>query len=195
MSAAICLVRTCGRKVGSKGTPHHPLSCGATFCDAYAAGWEARVTEETFWSDSAAAARAAGPIPMYLTCPKCSERHIDVGEFATKPHHTHACQACGLTWRPAIAPTVGVAFLPGFKDATATDVERRALWAHCVSEHCVSLSPTSTIDELLAFHAHEHGGPGTIRNHPEDERYYSLAKIGRVLSEVEAERDTKTRDP
>jgi len=32
-----------------------------------------------------------------------------------KPHHTHACQHCGLVWRPAIAPTVGVQFLPGFK--------------------------------------------------------------------------------
>lgn len=44
------------------------------------------------------------------------ERHIDVGEFATKPHHTHACQHCGMTWRPAVVDTVGVRFLPGFKD-------------------------------------------------------------------------------
>lgn len=57
------------------------------------------------------------PIPMFLTCPGCGARHIDEGEFATKAHHTHACQSCGLTWRPAIVPTVGVRFLPGFKDA------------------------------------------------------------------------------
>lgn len=56
------------------------------------------------------------PIPMFLTCPMCSGRHIDEGEFATKPHHTHACQHCGLTWRPAIVPTVGVQYLPGFKN-------------------------------------------------------------------------------
>ena len=56
------------------------------------------------------------PIPMFLTCPLCGARHIDMGEFATKPHHTHACQGCGLTWRPAIEMTVGVQFLPGFKD-------------------------------------------------------------------------------
>jgi len=56
------------------------------------------------------------PIPMYLTCPKCNARHIDEGEFATKPHHTHSCQSCGLTWRPAVVPTVGVESLPGFKD-------------------------------------------------------------------------------
>lgn len=55
------------------------------------------------------------PIPMYLTCPKCGERHIDEGEFATRPHHTHSCQSCGLTWRPAVICTVGVQFLPGFK--------------------------------------------------------------------------------
>lgn len=56
------------------------------------------------------------PIPMILACPVCGRRHIDAGEFATKPHHTHACQTCGMVWRPAIVPTVGVRFLPGFKD-------------------------------------------------------------------------------
>ena len=56
------------------------------------------------------------PLPLYLTCPICGARHIDEGEFATKPHHTHSCQKCGLTWRPAIEPTVGVQFLPGFKN-------------------------------------------------------------------------------
>lgn len=56
------------------------------------------------------------PIPMFLTCPMCSARHIDEGEFATKVHHTHSCQGCGLTWRPAVVATVGVQFLPGFKN-------------------------------------------------------------------------------
>lgn len=55
-------------------------------------------------------------IPMILTCPACNVRHIDAGEFATKPHHTHACQSCGMVWRPALVPTVGVQYLPGFKD-------------------------------------------------------------------------------
>lgn len=54
-------------------------------------------------------------IPMFLTCPLCCARHIDEGEFATKVHHTHSCQECGLTWRPAVVPTVGVLFLPSFK--------------------------------------------------------------------------------
>lgn len=55
------------------------------------------------------------PIPIRLHCPSCGELHIDEGEFATKPHHTHACQFCGEVWRPAIVFTVGVRFLPGFK--------------------------------------------------------------------------------
>jgi len=56
------------------------------------------------------------PVSMLLWCPECGERHIDEGAFATKRHHTHACQHCGHVWRPAILPTVGVRFLPGFKN-------------------------------------------------------------------------------
>lgn len=63
-----------------------------------------------------AAAAPDEPIPMRLRCPACGELHIDVGEFATKPHHTHACQDCGEVWRPAVVCTVGVQFLPGFKN-------------------------------------------------------------------------------
>ena len=59
---------------------------------------------------------AAGAIPMLLWCPNCGSRHIDAGEFATRVHHTHACQSCGMVWRPAVVPTVGVLFLPGFKN-------------------------------------------------------------------------------
>jgi hypothetical protein len=74
-----------------------------------------------FGPDEMRAAAAALPpvppasIPMCLWCPLCGTRHLDEGEFATKPHATHACQHCGLTWRPAIVATVGVQFLPGFK--------------------------------------------------------------------------------
>lgn len=54
--------------------------------------------------------------PMLLWCPECGERHIDEGVYATRPHRSHACQFCGMVWRPAIVYTVGVHFLPGFKD-------------------------------------------------------------------------------
>ena len=56
------------------------------------------------------------PLPLLLWCPGCGERHIDRGIWASKLHHTHACQNCGMVWRPAIKATVGVVFLPGFKD-------------------------------------------------------------------------------
>lgn len=56
-------------------------------------------------------------IPMILTCPSCGERHIDEKEFAEVPHHTHACQGCGMVWRPAKVNTHGVWFLPGFRNA------------------------------------------------------------------------------
>lgn len=56
------------------------------------------------------------PIPMRIPCPECKTLHIDEGIWATKPHHTHSCQSCGLTWRPAVVHTVGVRFLPGFKN-------------------------------------------------------------------------------
>lgn len=55
-------------------------------------------------------------IPMVLHCPDCGTRHIDAGEFAAVPHHTHACQGCGLVWRPAKVNTHGVQFLPGYKN-------------------------------------------------------------------------------
>lgn len=63
------------------------------------------------------------PIPMRIPCPECGKLHIDEGDFATKPHHTHSCQHCGLTWRPAVVPTVGVRFLPGFKNASEPETK------------------------------------------------------------------------
>lgn len=54
------------------------------------------------------------PIPMLLWCPECGGRHIDEGEFVTRVHHTHACQHCGMVWRPSVEATRGVRFLPGF---------------------------------------------------------------------------------
>lgn len=66
--------------------------------------------------EAAASTAASAPVPMLLTCPACRERHVDRGEFAMRSHHTHACQHCGMTWRPALVPTVGVQYLPGFKN-------------------------------------------------------------------------------
>jgi len=54
-------------------------------------------------------------VPMILFCPN-GHRHIDEQEFAEKPHHTHACQECGIVWRPTKINTHGVRFLPGYKN-------------------------------------------------------------------------------
>ena len=62
-------------------------------------------------------------IPMILTCPSCGERHIDEAEFAEVPHHTHACQGCGMVWRPAKVNTHGVRFLPGYSNAEGASRE------------------------------------------------------------------------
>lgn len=59
-------------------------------------------------------------IPMRLHCPECHQLHLDVGEYATMTHHTHACQHCGNVWRPAVVPTTGVQFLPGFRNEVQT---------------------------------------------------------------------------
>lgn len=98
MSRPTCDTPGCGRKipVGGEG---HPEIC-PTCLDA----------------EKAAEKRRKDAIPMRLPCPECGALHIDVGEFATKPHHTHACQNCGMAWRPAVVDTFGVRFLPGFKN-------------------------------------------------------------------------------
>lgn len=64
------------------------------------------------------------PLQIRLVCESCGELHIDEGEYVTKAHHTHACQHCGHTWRPAVPPTVGVRFLPGFKNDPSPTPEK-----------------------------------------------------------------------
>ena len=39
------------------------------------------------------------PRPALLFCPFCRAQHIDVGEWATRPHHKHLCAVCGEVWR------------------------------------------------------------------------------------------------
>jgi predicted RNA-binding Zn-ribbon protein involved in translation (DUF1610 family) len=86
--------------------------------EGFLIGWFANAIEAGRSARVAANLRAQLPaaIPMLLTCPSCGDRHIDEAEFADKPHHTHACQGCGMVWRPAKVATVGVQFLPGYKN-------------------------------------------------------------------------------
>lgn len=57
-------------------------------------------------------AATATPIPMLLFCPKCRTQHVDAPEpereWTNPPHKSHLCHGCGLIWRPADVPTVGV---------------------------------------------------------------------------------------
>lgn len=72
------------------------------------------------------------PIPMILFCPMCRTQHVDKPErdshapcsvclavpavpcyphcttWKNPPHKSHLCGHCGLVWRPADVPTVGV---------------------------------------------------------------------------------------
>ncbi len=48
------------------------------------------------------------PISMVLHCPECAHPHVDLGEWATKPHRIHLCASCGHEWRPSFYCTVGV---------------------------------------------------------------------------------------
>lgn len=83
------------------------------------------IRAENLWLLLRYAKKALEPLKIAgLYCPVCRTRHIDEGDFATKRHHTHACQGfvedngkrrrCGHVWRPALTPTVGVEALPGF---------------------------------------------------------------------------------
>lgn len=94
---------------------------------------------------------------MRLPCEKCGELHIDEGEFATKPHHTHSCQHCGLTWRPAVVHTVGVRFLPGFKNEPAptwTDDELAANALAAAREAIPKVAePAHHVDVVMTMNA------------------------------------------
>lgn len=101
LESQIAFVRENFRNDGAEGETVHGL------CDTI---------EQLLDEKKCVEALLAAPTPMLLWCPGCGYRHIDVGKFATKVHHTHACQNCGVVWRPAIVATAGVLFLPGFRD-------------------------------------------------------------------------------
>ncbi len=107
-------------------------------------------------SERDAAIRAAttipepSPTPMILTCPSCSARHIDEGEFATKPHHL---PGCGMVWRPALVPTVGVQFLPGFKNAPEPVAAIELCGCESEPHTCAEPSPAPVAFPTLAYDA------------------------------------------
>jgi hypothetical protein len=75
------------------------------------------------------------------------------------------------------------------RDVPKIKEDKLRLWAHIVSMHAAIVSPGASLKELLDYHDNEHNGPGTIRNHPTDQRGYSIHEIGKVLSEAEPDDD------
>ncbi|HEX6038894.1 hypothetical protein [Longimicrobium sp.] len=69
-------------------------NCG---CDPKASEVMSALVEQG-WRPPAPAQEGA-PKPAHLFCPKCNERHVDRGEWETRPHHKHLCEFCGHVWR------------------------------------------------------------------------------------------------
>jgi hypothetical protein len=44
-------------------------------------------------------AQATKPIAAFMHCPRCQAMHVDRGEWASRPHHTHLCAFCTYEWR------------------------------------------------------------------------------------------------
>jgi hypothetical protein len=40
----------------------------------------------------------AEPVRRALWCPHCGVRHIDLDEWAIRPHHVHLCLTCSHSW-------------------------------------------------------------------------------------------------
>jgi hypothetical protein len=108
------------------------------------------------------------PISMRLHCPKCGEMHVDQGEFATKPHHTHSCQYCGLTWRPAIPPTVGVRYLPGFRDEVRPIDWAKGVLPHEIRVTCGACKSDGGTSAPGVFGWTFYGGRWWCEKHPPD---------------------------
>ena len=92
------------------------LDAAAAAVEASAQVWTGFARNDARTCVRAAVEAAAGiplpvptPIPMQLVCPECGAEHVDEGEWATRLHKTHQCQACKHEWRPYEYPTVGVA--------------------------------------------------------------------------------------
>jgi hypothetical protein len=45
---------------------------------------------------------------IFANCPRCGQRHVDLGEWALRPHRTHLCLGCGAKWVPFQRPTVAL---------------------------------------------------------------------------------------
>jgi predicted nucleic acid-binding Zn ribbon protein len=42
--------------------------------------------------------RLAGSPLRFISCPSCKRSHVDLNEWAGRPHRTHLCAYCGNKW-------------------------------------------------------------------------------------------------
>lgn len=56
-----------------------------------------------------AGARLVGSPRRIMSCPKCHRPHIDLNEWARRPHRTHLCAICGNKWaHDNVLKTIGI---------------------------------------------------------------------------------------
>lgn len=102
-----CIVKNCRRESESNEF------CG--ICHAFIITGEG--TSNQLYQNACRASDASfSVIDMLLWCPECGGRHIDSNDPLVPPHRTHACQHCGMQWRPSNLRTRGVNFLPGARN-------------------------------------------------------------------------------
>lgn len=41
-------------------------------------------------------------LPLALNCPSCGARHVDEGEWESRPHRTHLCLECGIEFEVTV---------------------------------------------------------------------------------------------
>lgn len=72
-------------------------------------------------------------VTLSLWCPDCGQPHVDEGEWETRPHKTHQCQACGHEWRPFDYPTVGVPHIATHarQDWNVAETAYESGWRNC----------------------------------------------------------------
>jgi len=64
------------------------------------------------------------------------------------------------------------------------DLVAGALYLHLAGRHAAIPAPGATPAELAELHQHEHTGPGTIRNHDQDDFDVDRARAAHVLTEA-----------
>ncbi len=69
---------------------------------------------------------------------------------------------------------------------TSSGMAHSILWAHLTSRHAVIIGPDLTYADMLDMHAHEHNGPGGIRDHDEASRVYNIVRMGEILMEAKS---------